>query len=275
MRRYFHFKYCLVFLFFFSFTSMAQLADSTAKLDNITTQTASSDSTKKKLPLPNNIKLNISANILYSPAFIFTYERTVKPHQTFSVQAGYITSPKLFSGLGDSLAIFDSLSLINSKSQFGFKLGADYRFYFKKENKYEAPRGLYWGPFSDFYNFDKKGAISINDTSIGNGTVNFETRFRIVQVGINLGYQFVVKKRLSIDLVLFGPALSLYSFGAKIDGDFDLNEENKYVQALYDKLISGFPVLAELADEQQVNTNGRIDLFSAGFRYSVNVGFRF
>jgi hypothetical protein len=229
----------------------------------------SGDSVKAKLSYPNNIKLNISAPILYSPAFVFSYERTVKPLQTFSVIAGYVTFPQIIGSLPDSI------NLVENKSKSGFRVGGDYRFYFRSENKYDAPRGLYWAPFFDYYHFLNKRTITVTDTSFAKGELTGTFGLDLAQVGVSMGYQFVIKKRLSIDLALFGPALAYYSASIKLDGNLDINQENEYLQALYDFLINSFPVLGDLANGQEVDSNGFADFMFAGFRYSIWVGFRF
>src|ERR1041385_8067851 len=99
----------------------------------------SSDTLHHNLSYPNNIKLNLTSMIEFSPSVVISYERTVFPHQSFSVQAGYVTFPQLIGDLPDSI------KLIDNRSSSGFRVGGDYRFYFKNENKYETPHGLYWG----------------------------------------------------------------------------------------------------------------------------------
>jgi len=236
-------------------------------IENLTA--SPSDTSHHKLSYPNDIKLNLTAMVEFGPALVVSYERTVFPHQSFSVQAGYVTFPQLIGSLPDSIQVVDNTS------QSGFRIGADYRFYFKNENKYEAPHGLYWGPFIDYFSFTNKRVISVTDTSFATGNLDFTGKLQILQAGINLGYQFVIKKRLSLDLCLFGPALAYYSASLKLDGDFKLNQENEYLQALYNFLINSFPLLGELSNGQTIKTNGRADLFFAGFRYSVCAGFRF
>jgi hypothetical protein len=227
------------------------------------------DSAKHRLQYPSNIKFNITSSVEFSPSLVMAYERTVKPYQTFQVMGGYITFPFLLRDLPDSI------SLVESRSSSGYRIGGEYRFYFKKENLHQAPRGLYWGPFVDYFYFQNKRVITVTDTSFATGELDFTSKLGVLQGGINIGYQFVIKKRLSIDLTMFGPALAFYGAKLKLDGDFDINEENEYLQGLYDYLISNFPIIGELVEYKEVDSNGRANLFYAGFRYSICVGFRF
>jgi hypothetical protein len=238
----------------------------------VNAQAEPKDSTRSQLTYPNNIKLNISAPILYSPAFVVSYERSVKPYQTFSVIGGYVTFPQLIRSLPDSI------NLEETKSQSGFRVGGDYRFYFKKENKHEAPHGLYWGPFIDYYYFNNKRTITVVDTTFASGALDFDGKLMLAQVGVGLGYQFsVLKDRMSIDLALLGPAVAYYKGDLSLKGDFNAEFEDEYLQDLFEYLIESFPLLGDLSAglDKEVSGSGVADLFYLGFRYSIWIGFRF
>ena len=231
---------------------------------------AQNDSTDKRLTHRNNIKLNLTTNIFYRPSFVMAYERTIKPHQTLQIEGGYTEFPFSLPNILPSNIIIEE-----NKKKSGFKVAIDYRFYFKKENKYEAPHGLYWGPFLGYYHFRNERTVSVTDTSFATGKLNFISTLDFPQVGVNIGYQFVVAKRISIDMNLFGPSITYYKFKVNLDGDFNANKENEYLQELYEVLLSSLPLLGTLVSDQQVTSDGVADLFFMGFRYSVSAGFRF
>lgn len=227
------------------------------------------DSLKKKFQYPNTLKLNLTSMIEFRPAVVVAYERMLRPSQSIAAQAGFISFPT------DFVHVPDGLSLSESKERSGFRVGVDYRFYFKNENKYDATRGLYWGPFIDYMYFKNNTDVAITDTSLGSGTMLFDARLRIAQAGVNLGYQFIIKQRLSIDLCLFGPAIAYYRGTLHLSGDFASNQENEIEQELLDYIFQSFPMLGDLVSGQEVSSSGLADLFFAGFRYSINIGFRF
>src|SRR4051794_35795429 len=88
----------------------------------------------------NTIKLDITSRFLYRNALIVSYERVTRPNQSLVVSAGYQEFPRV-SSIGQNIAVKDD------RKRAGFKFGADYRFYLKKENKYRAPHGVYIGPY--------------------------------------------------------------------------------------------------------------------------------
>src|SRR5678816_1432317 len=93
----------------------------------------------------NTIYLNFTNRIIFNDAFIIGYERVLKPNRTFSVNFGTISLPR-FTDKSNN----DSVQLLGGSGNKGFHFSADYRFYLSKENKYEAPRGVYLGPYYAF-----------------------------------------------------------------------------------------------------------------------------
>ncbi len=267
--KYFRFYFLLMALMGQSVLVVAQMSDPALEQGGSKLQN-STDSISKKLLYPNNFKFSLTSNLAFSPSAIFSYERSLKQYQTISLKAGYITFPQIVKTRDPDSIYFES-----EVKRSGYTFGADYRFYFKKENKFDAPHGLYWGPFIDYTSFTNKRSVSFPDTSFATGTLDFTGKLKILQAGINLGYQFVIRDRITIDMNLFGPAIALYGASLTLDGQFDLNEEDEYLQKLYDYLIDNIPVVGELVNTGEIDSNGRATLFFAGFRYSVSAGFRF
>lgn len=250
-------------------TTLALLAVSML-VSVLTASAQQTDSTHKKLFRPNNIKINLTSFALYRPNLLISYERVLAPHKTFSVEAGYVQLPKLVESIGSDFNIQDE----GQKS--GFKIDADFRFYFRKENKYEAPHGLYWGPYAAYYYFHNQRTLTALDTTIATGSLELTSTIQTPQLGLELGYQFsVLKDHMTIDMLLGGPALALYKAKLSLSGNFDPNEENEYLNDLLNLLIQNFPLIGNLVSNKEVDTKGVADLFSVGFRYSVSVGYRF
>lgn len=233
-------------------------------------QAQKADSLPTKLFRPNNIKFNLSSNILYHPALLFSYERVVTPHQSFSAEAGFVQFPKIFGGVLPGFNFFDE------SKKGGFKIGGDYRFYLARENKHQPPHGLYIGPFIAYYHFFSDRNLSVTDTSIATGVLALHTTFDFLQAGAQMGYQFsFLHDRMTLDFVLIGPALSYYSAVLNLDGDINPDEENETLQQLLDFMADNFPLFNDLTGDHTVKSNGRADVFGPGFRYAIYAGFRF
>jgi hypothetical protein len=235
-----------------------------------TIQLQAQDSLRSVLFRPNVIKLNLSANVLYSPAFLVAYERALTSNKSFSVEAGYVTFPKILPNLGDSIGFLEKISA------GGFKIDADFRFYLKKENCHQAPHGFYIAPYIAYYHFKNVSGFTPQDTAFATGQLDFTFTLKSPQIGGELGYQFSLwKDKLTIDLLLLGPSIAYYHAKLGLSGNFDINEESEYLNDLLDHLSENFPVFGDLVENKEVSTSGIADLFYGGFRYSVSAGFRF
>jgi len=215
----------------------------------------------------NIIKVDLTSYWLYRNAIVFSYERVTKPNQTFAITAGYQQFP--------SFGFIDNVNVTDETSASGLKLGGEYRFYLKKENKYRAPRGVYIGPYLSFHNYSNDLNLEIDYEGILE-TVKFKTDLNILNLGVQLGYQFVLNNRWTIDLVFVGPSISNYIIKANLDGDGDYNFDpdditNEVILALIDK----FPAFEELINEGEVSGSGKLNTWGYGYRYQLQVGYHF
>lgn len=214
----------------------------------------------------NTIKLDLTSYWLYRNAVNFTYERITKPNQSFSVTAGYQEFPRS-TNLGSGIAVKED----NKKN--GFKFGGEYRFYLAKENKFGAPHGVYIGPYFAFHQFKNERTIEVDN----NGTLEeaiLNTKFNVLNIGFQLGYQFLINNRWAIDLVFVGPSASNYRFKATMDGNYTFNTEDIQNEIILD-LIDRFPLLEEVINEKEASSKGKFDVWSYGYRYQLLVGYHF
>lgn len=222
----------------------------------------SADSLTRK----NTIKLDLTSYWLYRNALSFSYERITKPNQSFSITAGYQEFPHT-SSLGSRIAVREE----NEKN--GLKFGAEYRFYLAKENKFRAPHGVYIGPYFAFHRFTNERLIEVDN----NGTpeeANLKTNLSILNIGFQMGYQFVIKDRWTVDLIFIGPSISNYRFKLKLDGTYTFDTEDIQNEIILD-IIDRFPMLGEAIDEEEAVSKGKLDVWSYGWRYQLHVGYRF
>lgn len=219
----------------------------------------------------NTIRVNLTPLLVTTQIQSTTvgYERVLWDHQTISLNIGQLSLPNLISTSNDS-----PIEWISSDKNSGIILSADYRFYFKR-NRYLAPDGLYWGPYTALYTMNNSSLIKLRSNGAIQGTATLETNFSIVHAGLQLGYQFVFWKRWTLDLVLFGPGMGFYSGKMELDPDVQINGDEEYLQGAFDALKSLYPAVGSLIENKSLEADGEFTFRSIGYRMAVQVGFRF
>jgi hypothetical protein len=223
-----------------------------------------SDSTQRK----NIIKYDLSANLWYSNAYGLTYERLIKKNQTASITLGV----EQISGITSRLNA-ENIQASEAKAT-GYKIAADYRFYLGKENRYSAPHGVYVGPYFSHHSFENKFDLKINGSNGQEQKGHSNGKFQFTNVGIQLGYQFLIGNRLSLDMTFLGTSLSYYKIKMNVDGNFDLSD-SEINQELLDALKEKFPLLGDMIENGEIDQSGRINTWGLGYRYIIQVGYAF
>jgi hypothetical protein len=218
----------------------------------------------------NVIKFNPTPMLLFGNVknITFSYERMIKKDMSLALQVGYLLFPRIIT---DTVAHLISLA---EGSKNGINLSFDYRYYPFSRNRRPAPDGLYIGGYLSYYGFQFKNNFDVLYTTVDrNGSIS--GKLNVVNLGLELGYQFIFWKRVSLDLLLFGPALSYYHGNLEIKGNLDEEELSNLNQELVDKLLARFPSLRELFSEDGLKFTGSRTNFGLGFRYSIQLGFHF
>jgi len=234
---------------------------------SVSFQAISQDSTKTR---KNIIRWNITPMFVVGPkSLVLGYERIIRPGQSFSVNLGYLETSPMTNEEGDPIQFFDE------SNKGGMDISLDYRFYFKKRNKYPAPDGLYWGPYASYYSVWQDASIRILDVNTVKNTAYYNSRFNIYNFGLQLGYQFILKKRFSVDLILMGPSFSFYDLNMNLSFDSDINTDDPFYQELYDKIKDSSPWLSQFIKDRKFEANGRLKFGYYGFRYGIQLGYHF
>ena len=220
----------------------------------------------------NTVRINLTNPVIFGDrSFILGYERTIGEHQSFSINGGLASLPKfnLISIDDDSL-----VQLTKSSKDKGYNLTGDYSFYLASENKYRAPRGLYIGPYVSHVFMGRENTWNLNTDSF-QGEVNTEFKFNMTSVGAQLGYQFVLWKRVALDFVLIGPSIAWYSLEAKLNTSLDPDDESALYAKIDEILSNRFPGYTFVLDDIDFKKTGSTDTQSFGFRYTIHLGYRF
>lgn len=216
----------------------------------------------------NTVKIDLTSHFLYRNPVILSYERVTKPNQSFAISAGYNQFPQMVS-LGDDIRTTEELK------RTGFKIGGEYRFYLPQENKFRAPRGVYIGPYASYLDFTNERNIEVTSEGGEIRTGVFGSDISVVNIGFQLGYQFVLNNRWTIDLVFVGPSVSHYSANLRMDGDFNIDEEELLQNEIIKRMISRFPMLDDFIRNKEVDADGSSSSWAYGYRYQFLVGYHF
>ena len=229
------------------------------------------DTTGQKKELKNSLRFNVTNPVIFgSKSLIFGYERVLNKNRTFSINVGQAGLPefKLFS--------LDSLRSLGSSSERGLNVSVDFRFYLSNQNRNNAPRGVYIGPYFTYFDFERKNTWSLKSTSGGTPkTVETKTGFEITGIGAELGYQFVFWRRVSLDMILAGPGIANYKVKASIETNLTDEDKKKFYDALNQALAERIPGYSRVIDEGEFERRGSTNVTSFGFRYMIMVGLRF
>jgi hypothetical protein len=229
---------------------------------------------KKEQYGKNVFKYNPTPTLLLSDSrnTALGYERTTFRNQSASVNFGLFYLDKLIT------KDIGAVNVTSVKNQ-GYILGVDYRFYLKKLNTRPAPNGIYIGPFYSlyFYNggtrFDYEGEV-VNGVKTS-FTAEFSSKMQLHNFGLQLGYQFIFFKRISVDLILMGPAISYYNINLEIESNLNSEEKQEFYEKYYDKFFSKYPIFDQLFNIGNFNkSNVERGLF-ANYRYFVQFGYHF
>jgi hypothetical protein len=226
---------------------------------------------KDSIPAPyhwNVIRINPTPALLFGNIRNITigYERLVKPDQSFLIQVGYLEINPLF---GDSVG---GLMDIKRTTNTGLNLAFDYRFFLLRRNQYPAPDGLYLGPYISYYGFKFKDEFRYfkDDTISTSG--NYASSYNLVNFGFMLGYQFIFWKRLSVDLLIFGPSLTYCESKWEVTDDIPPEDEKELIAKIREKFNEKYPLLVPFIKPNDGTQSVTVRMF---FRYSISVGFHF
>jgi hypothetical protein len=229
---------------------------------------------EKPVPLPpihwNVIKFNPTPMLIWGDRrnITFAYERLIKKDMSLSLQLGYLLFPNLLS---DTVA--NTVTIYN-RTRTGVNAAFDYRYYPFSRNPRPAPDGLYIGGYASYYGMkfnNKFDILQTNNAQQG----SLDAKLNIINFGFELGYQFIFWKRVSLDLILFGPSYSIFTGNVNISGDLDYDQIQNIDQELVDKFFNRFPYMKTVFDSDGLHFTGNKSKITTLLRYSVSVGFRF
>ena len=228
------------------------------------------DSIPAKKDRKNTVMINLTSPMIFgSNNYVMGYERIVGKHQSFSFHLGTFSLGKIINLNTDSIT-----QLKKDEKSRGLSLSGDYRFYLSKENKYNAPRGIYIGPYFAYNGFNRAYNFEASTASF-TGQMNADFTFRVTTFGFQLGYQFVFWDRVSLDMILFGPGASVYTAKVDLSTSLSPDQESELFAKINEKLQEKIPGYSLVVKPGTFEKSGSVNTTSMGYRYIVMLGFRF
>jgi len=221
----------------------------------------------------NTVRLNITNPLIFGDrSLVIGYERLLNDRKSFSINVGQSELPEF--GLFNPDTDNPEAKLTKNSKGHGFNTTADFRFYLKAENKYAAPHGIYLAPYIAYATMGRKNTWALNTSNFqGNVITDFNLNF--LALGGELGYQFVLWKRVTLDFILIGPSIATYKLKANLDTTLDPDDESLLFQKISDALAEKFPGYTFVFDDAEFVKTGTSDLIGPSFRYVIHAGFRF
>jgi len=217
----------------------------------------------------NVIKLNPSRAIFWDISNLaLSYERFIHRNQTAAITVGYLRYGTLFK----NDKVLDIIE-ITSRQSGGFSVTLEYRFYPFARNRRPVPDGLFFGPYTSYYGYWFENDLNLLKGNFGTG--NLKAEFHMFNLGFELGYQFVFWKRLTLDLVMIGPSLSYYHAKGTLTANINIEDAELLNTEFFTTLRDTYPILANISKTVEFDNKGRMDFFSVGFRYVIQIGFHF
>jgi hypothetical protein len=175
--------------------------------------------------------------------------------------------PKIIDTIG-------SIAMVSDYKRQGINVAIDYRYYLKLRNRRPAPDGLYIGGYVSYYGFKFSNNIDILAIE-GNRDGNLKGTLQMFNMGFELGYQFIFWERFTLDLLLFGPSVSIYDKNLELIGNIDKADIEQIDEELAQLLIDRYPALNYLLGGEKTTFSQSNIKLGTGFRYSVQIGFHF
>jgi len=231
------------------------------------------DSSKVK-PRKNVVRFNLTNPMIFGEkSLLVGYERVIGKHMSASINGGQASFRK------PTLSVFnftDSSRIVLDKdyTDKGFTIALDYRFYLKKENKYNSPHGVYIGPYYSITHFERENNWNMSSPHFS-GNLKTNLNMNIQMVGIEMGYQFILWKRVALDFILIGPGVTFYNIKTQISTQLDGDENGELLDALKNAIVEKVPGFSNFADNLEFEKSGSTNTMSMGFRYVIHLGFNF
>jgi hypothetical protein len=217
-----------------------------------------------QLKYPHTVKLNLISALVFQKASL-GYEYMINPRWSVLAGGGYKFGGKIPKALG----LNDFVLTSNTSGIRGFTLNGVGRYHFKTCDC-EVPTGLYAGVYATTTrHWGELAFLWWNGTEyvdVGGAGEIWEWG-----IGLQLGYQVVIRERFLLDFMFMGPRTSFQRLNMKLDSQFAA-EVIPLIEEEINKRLDWWGL-----DPVSIPTDAElsVDFRFNNFRYAIGVGYRF
>ena len=221
----------------------------------------------EKITYPSIIKIN-SLALAFSNISLL-YERGIIPRVSAGIGVGYKyagTDPKM-------LQVNNSGIRVNMNKIKGFSVTPEARYYIRSCDPSKL-EGFYAGVYLRYTGYKTTADFEYLPENNPAEYYHSDINMNEYGVGIQLGYQMIIKERFSIDFLFFGPRFSsyylTYGFNQPPSEEF-LNDLSEYLNEVVDRLGADYNV--DIKQEGEANASSTFSF--ANMRFGLSLGFAF
>lgn len=222
---------------------------------------------KENIRYPNIIKINSLALIFKNVSLL--YERGIIPKVSAGIGVGYKyagAAPKLLTVENSTIGVeYDKIK--------GFTITPEARYYIRSCDPGKL-EGFYAGLYLRYTGYTTAADFEYIPEDDLPEYYNSDIALREFGVGIQLGYQLIIKERFSIDFLFMGPRFSSYHFSYEFDQEPSqefLDDLSGYLNEVVDRFGLDYNVDIQKKGEAKASTT-----FSfANVRFGLSLGFAF
>ncbi|MBN2806934.1 MAG: DUF3575 domain-containing protein [Prolixibacteraceae bacterium] len=218
----------------------------------------------------NNIKVGLLGASIGS--YNLGYEREITDASTMNLNVGYWNTN---IGLVQPIYYFDrGEGVWLDQMKYGLTTSLEYRFYTGSNH---AMKGLYLSPYLRFWNHSMVFQDYIENDQVPRQLFNIRTKLSSVGLGFQMGYQWLINDKVSIDWYFIGAGLER----AFINASYVLASNNSFNYQLIEgdvrEVFEGFGLLERnlMTRDDPERLKIELPVWMPGLRTGLSVGFAF
>ena len=217
---------------------------------------------------PNIVKINSLALIFNNASLL--YERAIIPRLSVGMGMGYKyagAEPKLLAASNSDIAVdIDKIT--------GISITPEARYYIKACDPGKL-EGFYAGVYLRYTGY--RSGASFEYLRVNKPTESYHSNLSLNEygVGIQLGYQLIIKERFTIDFMFLGPRFSSYHLGYNFDKQPSqefLDELSEYLNEVVDRF--GLDYNVDIKKEGDAKATTSFSFANTRFGISFDLHFR-